>query len=110
MMPCRNSSCGSDIKGKRNVRMRFVIPRVFAAEKESVEKKKITAIQAIKGSQTRLLEYFDGYNDILFERNVRLLAPLADIDPVFLPDALVIRFAVPFVWRPKRQQNGAAVH
>src|SRR5688572_23703545 len=85
-------------------------PRVFAAENVSVEKEKITTIHAISGNQTRLLVFFDGYNDILLERDESLPAAFPDINPVFLFDALVVLFTMALVGLPEGKQYRIAVH
>ena len=78
------------------------------AEKESVEKKKITTIHnrdAIQGLVLRDLN-----NDILFEGYKCHAAAAAIIDPVFQIHTFCIPFTVPLVGLSQRQQDRVRIH
>ena len=73
------------------------------AEKESVEKTKITTIHNSDAIQGLILRDLD--NDILFEGYKCHAAAAAIIDPVFLIDTFGIPFTVPLVRLSQRQQD-----
>src|SRR5436190_1586315 len=111
MTPCQNANWERDRKGNRNLRMPSMIPRVWAAENVSVEKEKITTIHPIRGNQARLLVFADFNNDILLERDESLPAALANVNPVFLFNTLlVLGIANPPVRLPEGQHHCVAVH
>src|SRR5688572_19076937 len=101
-------SCSGLSEGKRNWSAGTIIREVPLLEKESVENKKITAIQA--SSAIQRLVFPDTDNDVFFESYERRAAAAALIDPVFLLHTLRILFTVPVIGLTKRKQDGVGIH
>src|SRR5262245_44305722 len=93
----------------KNFKTGTIIREVLLPLKESVEKKEMTPIHAIRRSQ-RPLVLADRDNDIFLEGHKGLTLAASDVEPIFLFFAFFILVADSLIRLAHGKQHGVGIH